>query len=133
MADDLADMQRKLDDLARSLEGESLRRLNRDVADLGRRDMLSQLDSDLPGRRFRRWGVVCDVRVDGSGDTSRIAPTPAAPWKVLDEGRSPGSNGHVAWGATRGRRTWQTGAKRVEAESPKRVDDEVQDILHRIY
>jgi hypothetical protein len=130
MADDLSDMARKLDDLARSLDDP---RLNRNVADLGRRDMLAELDSDLPGRRFRRWGVTMDVRVDSSGDTSRIVPTPEAPWKVLDEGRSPGSNGRVAWGATAGKGTWRSGAGKVADESPKRVDDEVQTILHRIY
>ena len=130
MADDLSDMARKLDDLARSLDDP---RLNRNVADLGRRDMLAELDSDLPGRRFRRWGVSMDVRVDSSGDTSRIIPTPEAPWKVLDEGRSPGSKGNVAWGATQGKGTWRAGAGKVADESPKRVDDEVQTILHRIY
>ena len=130
MADDLADMQRKLEDLARSLDDP---RINRNVADLGRRDMLAQLDSDLPGRRFRRWGVTMDVRADSSGDTSRLIPAPEAPWKVLDVGRSPGNNGRVGWGATRGRGTWQAGADKVGQESPKRVDDEVQTVLHRIY
>lgn len=130
MADDLNDMARKLEDLARALENP---KLNRDVADLGRRDMLAELDSDLPGRRFRRWGLVMDVRVESSGDTSRIIPTPASPWKVLDEGRSPGSNGNVAWGATQGKGTWRAGGAKVASESPKRVDDEVQTILHRIY
>ena len=130
MADDLSDMARKLDDLARALDDP---RLNRNVADLGRRDILAELDSDLPGRRFRRWGVTMDVQVQSSGDTSRLVPTPAAPWKVLDVGRSPGSNANGAWGATRGQGTWQDGSERVAAESPKRVDDEVQTILHRIY
>jgi hypothetical protein len=130
MADDLNDMQRKLEELARSLDDP---RINRNVADLGRRDILAELDADLPGRRFRRWGVTMDVRVDGGGDTSRIIPTPEAPWKVLDVGRSPGSNANGAWGATSGKGTWQAGADKVGAESPKRVDDEVQTILHRIY
>ena len=130
MADDLDAMARKLDDLARSLDDP---RLSRNVAELGRRDMLAELDADLPGRRFRRWGVVMDVRADSSGDTTRIIPTPVAPWKVLDEGRSPGSNGNVSWGATEGKGTWTAGAGRVADESPKRVDDEVQTILHRIY
>lgn len=130
MADDLAAMQRKLDDLARSLDDP---RLNRNVAELGRRDVLAELDADLPGRRFRRWGVTMDARVEGSGDTSRIIPTPEAPWKVLDVGRSPGSNAGGAWGATQGKGTWQAGAERVADESPKRVDDEVRTILHRIY
>lgn len=130
MADDLNDMQRKLDDLARSLDDP---RLSRNVGDLARRDMLAELDADLPGRRFRRWGVTLDVRADTGGDTTRIVPTPEAPWKVLDVGRSPGSNGRVAWGATAGKGTWQSGAGKVAAESPKRVDDEVQTILHRIY
>jgi hypothetical protein len=130
VADDLAAMQRKLDDLARSLDDP---RINRAVADLGRRDILAELDADLPGRRFRRWGVTLDVRVDSGGDTSRVTPVPEAPWKVLDVGRSPGNNGNVGWGATRGKGTWQDGAGKVADESPKRVDDEVRTILHRIY
>jgi hypothetical protein len=130
MADDLGDMQRKLDDLARSLDDP---RISRNVAELGSRDILAQLDADLPGRRFRRWGVTIGVTVQSAGDTSRLVPTPEAPWKVLDVGRSPGSNASGAWGATSGQGTWQAGAERVGAESPKRVDDEVQTILHRIY
>ena len=129
MADDLNDMQRKLGELATSLENP---KVNRAVADLGRRDILAELDADLPGRRFRRWGVVMDVRVDGSSP-ARISGYPLAPWKVLDVGRSPGSNGRVSWGATRGKGTWQDGADKVADESPKRVDDEVRTILHRIY
>jgi hypothetical protein len=129
MADDLNDMQRKLGDLARSLENP---KVNRAVADLGRRDILAELDADLPGRRFRRWGVVMDIRVDGSSP-ARISGYPLAPWKVLDVGRSPGTNGHVSWGATRGKGTWQDGSAKVADESPKRVDDEVRQILHRIY
>jgi hypothetical protein len=130
MADDLDAMARKLEDLARSLDDP---RLNRNVGDLARRDMLAELDGDRPGRRFPRWGVTMDVSVEPAGDTTRIVPTPAAPWKVLDEGRSPGSNGNVAWGPTVGKGTWRAGAGRVADESPKRVDDEVQTILHRIY
>ena len=72
MADDLNDMARKLDDLARSLDDP---RIVRNVADLGRRDMLAELDSDLPGRRFRRWGVTMDVRVDAGGDSEPWPPS----------------------------------------------------------
>ena len=129
MADDLNAMARKLDDLARSLDDP---KLNRTVADLGRRDILAELDADLPGRRFRRWGVTMDVRVDGASP-ARISGSPVAPWKVLDVGRSPGSNGNVSWGATRGKGTWKDGSEKVADESPKRVDDEVRTILHRIY
>ena len=129
MADDLNDMARKLDDLARSLEDP---KVNRAVADLGRRDILAELDADLPGRRFRRWGVTMDVRVDGASP-ARLRGVPTAPWKVLDVGRSPGSNGNVSWGATRGKGTWKDGSEKVADESPKRVDDEVRTILHRIY
>jgi hypothetical protein len=129
VADDLNDMARKLEELQRSLENPNL---NRTVADLGRRDMLAELDADLPGRRFRRWGVTMDVQVDGASP-ARISGTPPAPWKVLNVGRSPGSNGNVSWGATQGKGTWNDGAKKVADESPKRVDDEVRTILNRIY
>lgn len=134
MADDLDAMVGKLNELAESLSGGSLRRLNGDVAQQAQRDVLAELDADLPGRRFRRWGVVLDVDVQATGDdTSRLVPTPEAPWKVLDVGRSPGSNGNVAWGATQGHGTWQSGSDRVAAETPQRVSQEVRDILGRIY
>ena len=129
MADDLNDMGRKLDELARAIDDP---RVTRNVADLGRRDILAELDADLPGRRFRRWGVTMDVRVDGAAP-ARITGTPPAPWKVLNVGRSAGSNGNVSWGATQGKGTWNDGAAKVADETPRRVDDEVRTILHRIY
>lgn len=134
MADDLNAMARKLNDLADALEGSSLRRLNSEVANAGARDIYAQLDADLPGRRFTNWGVVASVGVEAAGDdTTRLVPTPEAVWKVLDVGRSPGSNGRVSWGATQGRGTWQTASDRVAAESPERVDQQVRNILGRIY
>jgi len=134
MADDLNAMAAKLDQLADSLSGGDLRHLNGTVANAGARDILAALDADLPGRRFTNWGVVLSVDVRASGDdTTALIPTPEAPWKVLDVGRSPGSNGNVSWGATQGRGTWQAAADRVAAETPQRVDQEVRDILGRIY
>lgn len=134
MADDLDAMARKLTELAEALDGSSLRRLNGNVANAAARDALAELDADLPGRSFSRWGVVLGVTVQATGDdTSRIVPAPGAPWKVLDVGRSPGSNGRVAWGATVGRHTWQKASERIDQESPARVDQEVRDILGRIY
>lgn len=129
MADDLNDMARKLEALGRAIDDP---RITRTVAELGRRDILAELDADLPGRRFRRWGVTMGVDVDGVSP-ARLRGTPPAPWKVLNVGRSPGSNGHVSWGATQGKGTWNDGADKVADETPKRVDDEVRTILHRIY
>ena len=37
-------------------------------------------------------------------DTTRLIPSPEAPWKVLDVGRSPGTNGRVVVGRHRGPR-----------------------------
>jgi hypothetical protein len=134
MADDLDAMVGKLEQLADSLSGGDLRHLNGTVAQAAQRDILAELDADLPGRRFTNWGIVLTVAVEAtSDDTSRLIPTPEAPWKVLDVGRSPGSNGRVSWGATRGRGTWQSASDRVAAETPQRVDQQVRDILGRIY
>ncbi len=129
MADDLNAMARKLDQLADALDDP---KIGRTVADLGARDILAELDSDLPGRAFRRWGVTMGVQVEGASP-ARLRGTPPAPWKVLNVGRSPGSNGNVSWGATQGKGTWDDGAAKVADETPRRVDDEVRQILHRIY
>ena len=134
MADDLDAMAAKLEQLADSLQGGSLRRLNGDVAQQAQRDIFAELDADLPGRRFSHWGVVLGVDVQATGDdTTRLIPSPEAPWKVLDVGRSPGSNGRVSWGATQGRGTWQSASDRVAAETPQRVDQQVRDILGKVY
>ena len=120
--------------LAAVLAGPDLKRITSRVAFLAKQDALQALDGDLPGRKFTHWRPKLGVGYEITSDTTAtLAPRPGGPWKVLDEGRSPGGKysrkrrRFVAWGSTHGRHTWQHAVVyKVGQETPGRVDDEVQ-------
>ena len=99
--------------LAVVLSGPDLRKTTSRVAYLAKQDALAALDADLPGRKFTHWRPKLGVGYEITSDTTAtLAPRPGGPWKVLDEGRSPGGKysrkrrRFVAWGSTHGRHTW---------------------------
>lgn len=139
MADDLAALGRKMDDLATAFTtGADGRRLTRDLGTHAERHVLDALDGDLPGRTYSNWGVTLGVTVTETQNEVTLRPTPGGPWKVLDEGRKAGSktdrNGrHTGWGPTQGKGTWRKSIGPIQREAPAQADEAVRDVLGRLF
>lgn len=135
---DLAALAGKLGAIADALDGTSLRKLTSRVALAAKNDQLAHLDTELPGRKFRNWRPKLGAGYEVISDSAAVLkPRPTGPWKVLTDGRKPGSKQSrkagrlVAWGATEGRGTWMEGITVIRAETPGRVDEGVQDIIRK--
>lgn len=137
--DGFGELGRKVDALRSGLDGTALDGIVKRVALAAKKDGETELDRDLPGRKFHNWKPKLGVGFELDPAGAVVRPRPNGPSKVLTEGREAGSKFSkragrtVGWGPTKGHGTWDTTKARIESETPERVAGEIRSLLARTF
>jgi len=144
---------------ADALSGGRLKEITGRVALAAKGDVLDQVGNDVGSdRRMSGWGRVrFNAGYELTSDhTAELEPRPSGPWGVLEHGRKakpagqPKRKTHKVYrtpaglrtasrerpfrqGSTRGHRTWSVAVRKIDAETPKRVDDEMGRVLAEVW
>lgn len=154
-----AELAGKVDNLARALSGDALKRVVTRVALAAKGDVRDEAADELgPDRRMSGWTRIrFDAGYDVTGPTTaEVTPRPAGPWAVLNFGRRAKASGlprrkrakvyRTPWGlrtatpahpfrqgATRGHYTWTRAVHRIAEQTPRRVQAEERAALARVF
>ena len=159
MADTFESYSRRLDKLNRSLSGPDMEKLLATVGMAAKKDAAEAVAGDLGDHSMSHWRrgspIQIEARFDVKSDSEvEVMPSPRSrgPWRVLEEGRKPGgafdlvqvgrrrkdgtrrgkSRGHNQ-GATAGKGTWSDALAIMDAKTPGRVQDEIENHLRRAF
>jgi hypothetical protein len=130
MADTFASFSHKIGVLRDELDGTALQRKLDHIGIAAKKDALNALKSDIGDTSMSNWRRKRPIKIAARYDflsesEIEVKPTPRSfgPWKVLEQGRRPGTSKRGRrYGASRGKNTWSEAVKIMERETPKRVD-----------